>query len=413
MESLDIAATLVTLAAIFGLLNHLTLKLPTTIGLVVIALVSSMALMGVDLLFPKFGLLEGVRAQIAEIDFYQAVMDGMLGFLLFAGALHVSIKDLQQQQWVIALTSTTGVLISTFIIGFGFHYLTGVPLVVALVFGALISPTDPVAVLGILKTVKVPKSLETKIAGESLFNDGVGVVVFLIISAIAFQTSGQPIGAVDIGKLFVVEALGGALLGCVTGWMVYRVLRLVDEYNLEVMMTLALVMGTYAIASALHVSGPIAVVIAGLWIGNHGVRYGMSDTTRDHVHKFWHLIDEILNAVLFLLIGIEILAIPFDRENVWIAVAAIPLVLFARWIAVSIPINLLALKRTFTRGAIPLLTWGGLRGGISVALVLSLPPSEYKPVLLTATYGVVIFSIIIQGLTVKTVAQRFVRALDE
>ena len=413
MDSLDIAAILVTLAALFGLLNHLTLKLPTTIGLVVIALVSSMALMGVDLLFPAFGLLEGVRTQIKEIDFYEAVMDGMLGFLLFAGALHVNIKELQQQQWVIALTSTTGVLISTFIIGFGFHYLADVPLIVALVFGALISPTDPVAVLGILKTVKVPKSLETKIAGESLFNDGVGVVVFLIISAIAFQTSSHPIGAIDVGKLFVVEALGGALLGCVTGWMVYRVLRVVDEYNLEVMMTLALVMGTYAIASALHVSGPIAVVIAGLWIGNHGVLYGMSETTRDHVHKFWHLVDEILNAILFLLIGIEILAIPFDRENVWIAVGAIPLVLLARWIAVSIPINLLAIGRSFTRGAIPLLTWGGLRGGISVALVLSLPPSEYKPVLLTATYSVVIFSIIIQGLTVKTVAQRFVKAMDD
>ncbi len=412
MDIFDIAAILVVLAALFGLLNHMTLKLPSTIGLVVIALVSSFGLMLADLALPNHELIEPVRRLIAEIDFYEAVMEGMLGFLLFAGALHVNLKELKEQKWVIVLTSTLGVLTSTALIGYGYSLLAGVPLVIALVFGALISPTDPVAVLGILKRVQVPKSLETKIAGESLFNDGVGVVVFLLIVAIAFQTGGEPIGPLDVLELFVVEALGGAALGSATGWAVYRIMRRVDEYTLEVMLTLALVMGTYALAGALHVSGPIAVVIAGLWIGNHGVKYGMSEVTRDHVTKFWHLVDEILNAVLFLLIGVEVLAIAFERQHLMVGLAAIPLVLAARFIAVSLPIRALALGRSFTQGAIPVMTWGGLRGGISVALVLSLPASDDKPLLLTTTYCVVIFSIIVQGLTVERVIRRFVRPGD-
>ncbi len=410
MTVLDIAAILICLAAGFGLLNHHLLELPNTIGLVVIALGSSFGIMLLDLLAPGLGLGATVRELIASIDFYEAVVDGMLGFLLFAGALHVDLAALREQKWPIGLMATLGIGLSTAIIGLGFSQLAAVPVVVALVFGALISPTDPVAVLGILKRVKVPASLETKIAGESLFNDGVGVVVFLILVAIAFQAGEAPIGAYEIAELFVVEALGGAALGAVTGWLVYRLLRQVDECNLEVILTLALVMGTYALAQALHISGPIAVVVAGLWIGNHGVRFGMSERTREHVHTFWHLLDEILNAVLFLLIGLEILAIPFQAETLWIAALTIPLVLFARLVAVALPVGLLRLGRSFTKGAVPVMTWGGLRGGISVALVLSLPESEFKPLLVTATYCMVVFSIIVQGLTFEAVIRRFVRA---
>jgi len=403
MTVLDIAAVLVCLAAGFGLINHHLLKLPTTIGLVVIALASSLGLLLVDLALPGLGLGETVRRLIAGIDFYAAVIDGMLGFLLFAGALHVDLESLRSQKWAIGLMASLGVVISTLLIGLGMAAIAGLPLLVALVFGALISPTDPVAVLGILKRVKVPQSLETKIAGESLFNDGVGVVVFLILTALAFGTGGEPVGPGAVAELFLVEVVGGALLGGVAGWLAYRLLRQVDEHNLEVMLTLALVMGSYALAHALHVSGPIAVVVAGLWIGNHGVRFGMSERTRENVLTFWHLLDEILNAVLFLLIGLELLAIPFEPGHALVALMAIPLVLAARLVAVAAPITLLKAARSFTPGAIPIMTWGGLRGGISVALVLSLPDG---PLLVTATYAMVVFSIIVQGLTFEPVIRR-------
>ncbi|MEC8852358.1 MAG: cation:proton antiporter, partial [Pseudomonadota bacterium] len=270
-------------------------------------------------------------------------------------------------------------------------------------------PTDPVAVLGILKTVSVPKSLETKIAGESLFNDGVGVVVFLVMVALAFPKAGAPpMDAMAVVELLLVEAVGGAVLGLATGWIAFRMIRLVDEYNLEVIITLALAMGAYALAGALHVSGPIAVVVAGLLIGNHGVRLGMSARSAEHVRTFWHLIDEILNAALFLLIGVEVFALTFGAREALIALVTIPLVLVARAAAVGLPIGLLRWAQPFTPGGAPVLIWGGLRGGISVALVLSLPDGPDKPLLLAATYAVVIFSIVVQGLTVRRVIQRFI-----
>lgn len=403
MTPFDLAALLFVLAAAFGLLNHHLLKLPTTIGLVVIALAVSFALMGIDLAAPGLGIQDTVRGLVEQVDFEDALMNGMLSFLLFAGALHVDLEDLAKERWTVGVLATLGVLTSAFIVAMGLHLIVGLPFLVALAFGALISPTDPVAVMGILKTVRVPKSLEVRIGGESLLNDGVGVVVFLIVVALAFGTDGGEVGAAEALRLFAVEALGGAALGAGAGWLAYRMIRSVDDYVLEVIATLALVMGTYAVAHALHVSGPIAVVVAGLWIGNHGFRFGMSEKTRDHMRTFWHLIDEVLNAVLFLLIGFEVFQIDMDADYALAAVVAIPLVLFARFVSVSMPLSVLHLRGRLERGALAILTWGGLKGGISVALALSLPPSDYKPLLLTATYAVVIFSIVVQGLTVGRV----------
>ncbi|WP_120497086.1 sodium:proton antiporter [Kiloniella sp. EL199] len=411
----NIAAITITLAACFGYINHRWLRMPISIGLVIIALVASFFVMLADIILPELGIQNAVRLSLAQIDFHETLMKGMLSFLLFAGALHVDIEDLLHRKYAITLMATFGVLISTFLIGFAMFYLTGlinleIPLIYCLVFGSLIAPTDPVAVLGILKTVKVPSSLKAKIAGESLFNDGVGVVVFTILVAIATQTpSDDAIGAYEITRLFLLEAGGGAVLGLATGYIAYLALKSIDEYTIEVLITLALVMMSYSLAYALHFSGPIAVVIAGLLIGNRGMRFAMSDSTRDHVHKFWTLLDEILNAALFLIIGFEILAITETATNLVATLLMIPVVLLARFIAVGLPISLLSLKAKYTPGAIAVLTWGGLRGGISVALVLSLPNIPEKESLLAITYGVVIFSIIIQGLTVKKVVERFVK----
>jgi CPA1 family monovalent cation:H+ antiporter len=342
-------------------------------------------------------------------------MEGMLAFLLFAGALHVDYEFLKDQKWAIGVMASFGVVLSTVIVGSGFWFLSGllglqIPYAWALVFGALISPTDPVAVLSLLKSINVPHSLEAKIAGESLFNDGVGVVVFTILLAVALQTGLESDGIdfLHVGELFFVEALGGAVLGLVTGWLAYRAMAYMDEYTLEILISLGVVAATYAIAIRLHISGPIAVVITGLLVGNRGVRVGMSENTQKHLFGFWELIDEILNSVLFLLIGLEVLVLTLDPSSGWLVLASIPLVLCARLISVFLPISILSFWLHFTKGAIPVLTWGGLRGGISVALALSLPDNEYKPVILSATYGVVLFSIFVQGLSVKALINRTV-----
>ena len=403
----NIAAVVITLAALFGYINHRWLRLPQTIGLVVIALLASLGVIAIDALFPAANFQVTVRSLLGRIDFHEALMKGMLGFLLFAGALHVDLDEVLRRKWAIASMATVGVLISTFLIGAA-TYLAArglgvdIPLAYCLVFGALISPTDPVAVLGILKTVKVPDSLKAMIAGESLFNDGVGVVVFTLLAAVA---AGGAVTAGDIAALFVSEAIGGAALGLVLGWIAYQAMKSIDEHNLEVLITLALVMTAYAVAFAIHVSGPIAVVVAGLLIGNHGTRFAMSENTRDHVQKFWSLIDEMLNAVLFLIIGFEVIALSLSKEIALLMAISVPVVLAARFISVSIPLTALRRRYTFARGAIPVLTWGGLRGGISVALALSLPNIPAKSTILAITYGVVIFSIIVQGLTVERVVR--------
>ena len=408
-------ATLLCLAAVFGYINHRFLRLPRTIGLVMIAMAASLAALAIDAVVPDWGVGPGLRAALIEIDFTQTLMHGMLGFLLFAGALHVDLGQLTRRGWSIATMATVGLLISTALVGFGIWlafdlFGIGLPLIYCLLFGALISPTDPVAVLGILKTAKVPASLEAKIAGESLFNDGVGVVVFVILLAMATSEGGGG-GAMDAGGiaiLFLREAVGGAVLGLVAGAIAFWALRSIDEYNLEVIITLALVTVTYEVAHMLHTSGPIAVVVAGLLIGNHGTRLAMSDTTREHLTNFWTLIDEILNAVLFLLIGLEVVLISTTPGLMWVSLIAIPLVLCARFAAVAVPITLLGLFADFTKGAIPVLTWGGLRGGISVALALSLPAGSEKDAIVTVCYGVVVFSILVQGLTIGRLVARVV-----
>lgn len=421
----EIAALLLVLSAIFSWLNKVIFKLPHTIGLLVIALLASMVLLGLEIVLPGLGLTDALQGAISEIDFNETLMKGMLGFLLFAGALHVDLAFLKEAKWAIGSMATLGVIVSTFIVGTGTYFLAqgfgfDLPYIWALVFGSLISPTDPVAVLSILKTVNMPASLEAKIAGESLFNDGVGVVVFSIITAIAVSTLGGDVGhsadqmsAFYVAELFVVEAFGGAILGFIAGWIGYRAMASIDDYAIEVLISLAIVMGTYAVASRIeilhhHLSGPIAVVIAGLMIGNKGAAFAMSEKTKASLFGFWEMVDEILNSVLFLLIGLELLVLGFTPQYFWISLIIIPLVLLARFTAVSIPIKFLGLFKQFTKGAIPVLTWGGVRGGISVALALSLPDSEYKPFILAATYVVVVFSIIVQGLTVKNVVQKSV-----
>ena len=413
----QIAAILLTLAAVFGYLNHRWLKLPLTIGLVIIALVASMGVILLDILLNTLEYEETVRAVLERVDFDDTLMKGMLSFLLFAGALHVDLDQLLNRKWAILSMATVGVLLSTFLVAGAMYLLASlvgvdIPFMWCLVFGALISPTDPVAVLGILKTIEIPHSLEVKIAGESLFNDGVGVVVFTIVLALALSTVGEggsDIGFIDVAELFLLEAVGGAVLGLVTGYIAYRAMRSIDEYNLEVIITLALVMMTYSIALLLHMSGPIAVVVAGLIIGNHGTRYAMSERTREHINTFWSLTDEILNAVLFLLIGLEVIILTMPDGVVWLMVGAIPVVLLSRFVAVSVPISILGIRREFTEGAIPVLTWGGLRGGISVALALSIPAVAAKESILAITYTVVVFSIIVQGLTFKRVVAHYVR----
>jgi len=405
-------ATLLGLAAIIGYINHRFLHLPRTIGLVLIAMAASLIALAIDALIPGWGVGPGFRAVLVDIDFSDTLMQGMLGFLLFAGALHVDLGHLAKRGWAIAALATGGLLVSTGIVGVGIWFvfnLTGlnISLIYCLLFGALISPTDPVAVLGILKTVKVPASLEAKIAGESLFNDGVGVVIFVILLAMA-TSGGNALTLGDITFLFLREALGGAALGLAAGAVAFWALRSIDEYNLEVIITLALVTVTYEVAHMLHTSGPIAVVVSGLLIGNHGTRLAMSETTRAHLTNFWTLIDEVLNAVLFLLIGLEVIIISTTPGLMWVSLIAIPLVLGARFVAVAVPIGVFGLFRDFTKGAIPVLTWGGLRGGISVALALSLPNGDEKDAIVTVCYTVVVFSILVQGLTIGKLVQRVV-----
>ncbi|MGR3717769.1 MAG: cation:proton antiporter [Thermohalobaculum sp.] len=416
MSIFTIGAILVGLSALFGYINHRFLHLPHTIGLVVIALAASLSIIGFDLIEPSFQIGQQVTGMLRQIDFNETLMHGMLSFLLFAGALHADFQALKTRRLTIGVMACLGTLISTFVIGavmwLGLGWLgLDIPFIWALVFGALISPTDPVAVLSLFKIVKVPDTLQAKMAGESLFNDGIGVVIFTVVVAIALAGDGQggAMGAADIMELFFTEAVGGAVLGLAAGYIGYRAMYGIDEASLEVLITLALVMVTYALALALHMSGPIAMVVAGLFIGNRGVKYAMSEQTRDYVLTFWTLIDEILNSVLFLLIGLEVLVVAESFDHLGVALLAIPVTLFARALSVTIPIAILARWETFTRGAVPVLIWGGLRGGIAVALALSLPDNQYKADILSITYGVVLFSIIVQGLTVKPLVERMVR----
>ena len=402
---------MIVLAGAFGAINYLFLKLPSSIGILVIALIASFVVIVTDALFPSLTVEEQIRAQVLELEFSEALLEGMLGLLLFAGALHVKLSDLRKAWLVIPLMATIGVGLSTTIVGFGFHWLTGMPIMIALVFGALISPTDPVAVLGVLREADLQKSLETKISGESLFNDGVGYVVFLVLVGLAFPSGDHhATGLWPAVMLFLQEALGGAALGLALGWLTFRVMRLIDDYSLEVLITLGLAFGGYELAVWLHVSAPIMAVCAGLLIGDIGARHGMSEETRKYVDAFWKLIDEILNAVLFLMIGFEVFVVAFEFDLLASGMLAIALALLGRFVAVAVPVLMLKPFGNFSAGVITIMTWGGLKGGISVALAWSLPDGEWKPLILTATYVVVVFSIIVKGLTVTRLAERVGRA---
>jgi CPA1 family monovalent cation:H+ antiporter len=402
MEAFDIIGILLTLAAIFGFVNYKFIKLPTTIGLMLLGLIFSLVIIITGQFNDNF--YQFAQSFVTEVRLDESLLGIMLSYLLFAGALHVKLEDLSSQRWVIAILATIGVILSTFIIGTLSYAILGVlgikiSYTYCLLFGALISPTDPVAVLGILKKAGAPKSLETKITGESLFNDGVGVVVFIAILGIATGQNEPTVSAIT--NLFVIEVLGGLGIGFALGLVAFLMLRSIDQYQVEILITLALVTGGYSLAHHLHTSGPLAMVVAGLMIGNHGRILAMSPKTEEHLDSFWELIDEILNAILFLVIGLEILVLAFQTSHLLFGIIAIPLTLGVRMFAVSLPVFILRNKKKFAKGTIKALTWGGLRGGISLALALSIPKGIERDVLLTATYIVVIFSIAVQGMTLK------------
>jgi CPA1 family monovalent cation:H+ antiporter len=409
MELYYTFSVLIVLASTFAYINLRWLKFPSTIGITLIAILVSILMRVIGLnYFPETTL--GFFRLISEFDFTQVLMGAMLNFLLFAGAMHVNFSDLKDYKTPIITSATLGVVISTFVIGALLYYVAPLlnielPFIYCLLFGALISPTDPIAVLGILKQANVPKSIQIKIGGESLFNDGVAVVLFAVLLQLA-QTEGLEISFLSISWLFIMEAGGGLLLGLALGWSAFRALSKIDDYIVSVLITLSVVMGGYLIATALHLSSPLTMVMAGLFIGNKSRGTVTSSITKDYVTKFWELIDEVLNAILFLFIGLELLLIPDLLEHWLLGVIAILVVLFARFFSIWFPTFIFPFMDSFNKGTIRMLVWGGLRGGVSIALVLSMANGEYKNVLLEITYFVVIFSIVVQGLTVGRLAQK-------
>ena len=405
---LDIAAVCLVITALLAYLNHRFIGLPTTIGVMAAALAISLALVGLDALGVAHGVREYEESLLRSIDFSDVLMQGMLSLLLFAGALHVYLSELHAYRWPVAALAVLGTLLSTVAVGYGVWVALPfvglhLPLMYCLLFGALISPTDPIAVMGILKSAGAPKELELVIAGESLFNDGVGVVIFslllgMLLSGVA-PTPGQGL------ELLLHEAGGGLLFGLVLGYASFLLLKSVDNYQVEVLLTLASVTGGYALANKLHVSGPLAMVVAGLIIGNHGRALAMSDTTRRYLDMFWELIDEILNATLFVLIGMEVVLVAYSGREFAAAAVAVVVTLLARLLTVGVPVRCLRRAVDLPRGSWKVLTWGGLRGGISVALALLLPAGAERDTVLALTYSVVVFSILVQGLSIGVVTR--------
>ena len=407
MAFLNAAAVLLVLAALFSWLNHRFIRLPPTIALLLFSLATSVAVVALGML----GLDSQRLAQevLDKVQLDQALLNGMLSFLLFASALQVDLGELAERKWAVGFLASLGVVVSTALVGVFMYYVfvalgQKVPLIWCLLFGALISPTDPISVIAILKHARVEKSLEMKLAGEALLNDGFAVVLFVLLLGIALGGEKATVG--HMASLFAREVLGGALFGLAIGYAAYRMLASVDQYQVEILLTLALVTGGYALAHELAVSGPIAIVVAGVLIGNHGRKYAMSSRSRERVDTFWELVDEVLNAVLFVMIGLELLRLDYDARYVWAAALAIPAVLLARVLSVSVAALVPGLRKDFPPYVVGILTWGGLRGAISVALALSLPNGRFRDALITVTYAVVVFSIVVQGLTLSRLLRR-------
>lgn len=411
-------SVLIVLASFFAYLNLRYLKLPATIGIMIIAMITSILLVLVHNVFPNSLLkFTNFSQLLKDVDFTEVLMGAMLNFLLFAGAIHINLKDLKEQRAPIIIFSTVSVIISTFAVAGLLYYVTAflnidLPLIYCLLFGALISPTDPIAVMGVLKEAKVKKSLETKVAGESLFNDGVAVVVFAVILQLT-RSNDMDINFLNISWLLLKEAGGGFILGALLGFGASDAMRKIDDYKVSVLITLSVVMGGYLIAHTMHISGPLTMVAAGLVIGNYGKNNAMSATTKDYLGKFWELIDEILNAILFLFIGFELLIID-NLTSYWgIGLITIFIVLLARFISLFIPVKIIPFRNKFSNGTIKILVWGGLRGGVSIALALSIDEGPNKPIIIAITYFVVVFSIIIQGLSIGKLANRILSKEEE